>query len=99
MTIEPGSHRCGATNPRQIDRLSVGDIRLDVIRPTIRARPPSRSMIWQASGGTHAGIDGLEPDEPLVVVALQLPHQLGPAGEVLLLELDQPSRGRRRRPG
>ena len=84
-----GWDRCGATKPRQIERSSVGDIRLDVMRPTICVRPSTRSTIWQPSGRDAPGIDGLQADEALEVAALLLPDQLGPAGEVLLVQLDQ----------
>ena len=35
LTTASGCDRCGATKPRQIERSRVGDIRLDVMRPTL----------------------------------------------------------------
>jgi len=44
----PGCDKSAETSARQIERRSVGDMRLDVIRPTIVVP----LTIWLASGGT-----------------------------------------------
>src|SRR4028119_1684985 len=42
----------------------------------------------------YRAVVGLQADEPLVVVALALPHQLWLAGEVLFVQLDGPGEAR-----